>query len=555
VAALPWREERRAAGGRCKQRAQADSPAACSAQAAEAEARYAALAEEHATVRRVPPAASSLRLREPAQPRARTSHLTQRHPLPGPAAPAPAARQVLADRDQLAAAAAAAERANTALWPLPLPVVHHIFSLLPLQTRLRCREVCRGWRAVLTEPSLWARLQLPGASGAPADADALLRCASACAAGGVQLLDVGGDCVSAEALLAAAAANAGALRELRVRARAPEGDGAAITGMACGDVRTLLEAAPQLRVLDADRVRCGDVAAACSVLRGEPPFAPLRVRQLAVTATKRTSVADEASVAELAARALAAQALAAAVAAHASLRALELSDVSLDAQAALDAVVDAALAARLRTLSLHNCLLSRASAPALARLLSSEALTTLVLRRSSRLLDAHAAALLGGALAANATLTSLTLSGVSLWADLPAAAALLHALHGHASLRTLCLARCTLGLDDQAAAGACLGALVAANAPSLTHLDISDSRARDDALRPLFEALPANAHLQTLRCCVHNYVSEDFQQRTLLPAVRANASLRALPAGSWLKRAVTVELNDIMQRRAAAAPQ
>jgi hypothetical protein len=61
--------------------------------------------------------------------------------------------------------AAEAERATTALSPLPLAVVLHIFSLLPVDCRLRCLEVCRGWRSVLSEHSLWTRLDLTAASG------------------------------------------------------------------------------------------------------------------------------------------------------------------------------------------------------------------------------------------------------------------------------------------------------------------------------------------------------------------------------------------------------
>jgi hypothetical protein len=56
--------------------------------------------------------------------------------------------------------AAAAERARTTLSPLPLALVLEIFSLLPVDTRLRCREVCRAWCATLENRSLWTRLDL-----------------------------------------------------------------------------------------------------------------------------------------------------------------------------------------------------------------------------------------------------------------------------------------------------------------------------------------------------------------------------------------------------------
>jgi hypothetical protein len=50
--------------------------------------------------------------------------------------------------------AAVVDRETSALSPLPLSVVLHIFSLLPLHVRLRCAEVCRGWRAVVSTRSL-----------------------------------------------------------------------------------------------------------------------------------------------------------------------------------------------------------------------------------------------------------------------------------------------------------------------------------------------------------------------------------------------------------------
>jgi hypothetical protein len=85
--------------------------------------------------------------------------------------------------------AAAAERATSALSPLPLAVVLRIFSLLPPDCRLRCAEVCRGWRAVLRERSLWTTLEVTAACAVSRrwyhrsfDAQ-LLRCAARAPAG------------------------------------------------------------------------------------------------------------------------------------------------------------------------------------------------------------------------------------------------------------------------------------------------------------------------------------------------------------------------------------
>jgi hypothetical protein len=88
--------------------------------------------------------------------------------------------------------AEAHERACCALSPLPLGIVLAIFSLLPLDCRLRCLEVCRGWRAVLTaERSLWTRLVMPFSGGAArSGALALLRAAATRAGGQLHTLHV-----------------------------------------------------------------------------------------------------------------------------------------------------------------------------------------------------------------------------------------------------------------------------------------------------------------------------------------------------------------------------
>jgi hypothetical protein len=109
----------------------------------------------------------------------------------------------------------------------------------------------------------------------------------------------------------------------------------------------------------------------------------------------------------------------------------------LNTSAALDAVVDAVIVRKIRTLTLIQCDLSTASTPALVRLLGSRALTTLVYREEAQLLDVPASDALGAALRANTTLTSLSFEGMGFWRDIDAAAALLHALVGHPSVRDL----------------------------------------------------------------------------------------------------------------------
>jgi hypothetical protein len=206
-------------------------------------------------------------------------------------------------------------------------------------------------------------------------------------------------------------------------------------------------------------------------------------------------------------------------AAHGSVRELYLVSAPLDAAGVLNAVVDAALTCRLRRVELLASRLSPASAPALARLLAGSTLTTLqIYGINEQLLDEPAAVLLCAALRANTTLTSLVLDSVSLWQESAAGVMLLNALTAHPSL-------CQLDVDDnpvgmaQHRAGAALGALVAANAPTLSSLRLIGNGFGDAGMGALVDALPLNTHLQVL-LCHGNDMSDDILRDRLLPAVR-----------------------------------
>jgi hypothetical protein len=397
-------------------------------------------------------------------------------------------------------AAAADAHAMCGLSPLPHALVIHIFSLLPVDCRLRCAEVCRSWAAALREHAMWTRLDMTVASGVrepeepdytedgdgggpPGPWDALLRFTAARAGGRLRSLHVSLQYITHEALLEVAAANAGALREVHAGTDRP------FLGLSADEAEALLGAAPLLDVLVTD-LRCDDMdmEAARRALRNEAPFGPLRVRHLH---------------AALGGEALDVVVLAADVAAHASLRGLSLLYAVLVTAAALDVVVDAALARRMHTVTLDLCGLSPASVPALARLLGGTALTTLDCSYINLSLNAPTAAVLAAALRANSTLTSLTLRQAHLYDDAAAAAELLGALTGHASVQTLSLKGNRVADADRAAVGAALGALVAADAPALTNLDVSRCGLGDDGMRALIEALPHNTHLQELNF-LHN---------------------------------------------------
>jgi hypothetical protein len=427
--------------------------------------------------------------------------------------------------------AAAGGVAQSALATLPQAVVLLVFAPLPVDERARCSCVCRGWRAGLSERSLWTRLDVSRTSGVAAArvTGAFLRGAAARAGGELQTLEVapvhavsshsGSVDQTYEGLFALLAANVGALRTLHVRTS--ESDLAAALLLPLRDVEALLSAAPQLRVLHAD-VRCASVADARRALRADDAaseglLTPLRLHGLRVDAT-----GDEEDV----------LALAADVASHAWLRELCVRELYALQQplAAVDAFLDASLACRLTTLQLMNCALSPASAPALARLLGGRHLTHLRVQdyvSVHTLLDAPAAALLAEVLRANTTLTALHLVGLRFWEVAAAAITLLGALVAHESLHALSVHGDSMRIADRAPAGAALGALLAADAPALTALDIGDCELRDAGMAPLLAALPGNTHLRTL-ACAGNEITEAFAADVLLLAVRANGSLRAL---------------------------
>jgi hypothetical protein len=440
--------------------------------------------------------------------------------------------------------AAVVERESTVL-SLPHALLLLIFALLPVDMRARCACVCRAWRAALSERSLWVRLDLSRTSGVTrAVTDALLRGAAARAGGALETLDVSGClAVSVEALLAVATANAGTLRELRMRTCTCLYAAAAIRlSLDIPSAEALLRAAPQLRVLEAD-VHCNDVPHARHALRAEGLMTPLCVHGLWVDATGDATEADILDLCAL-------------VASHASLQQLCVSG-ALWTPAALDAVVNAARARHsLTSLFFVNCGLSPASAPVLVRLLGGSAVDELHVYEGGRaqesLLDTPAAELLAGALRANTTLTSLRLAYVHLWDDPQVAAILLGALATHPSLRSLDISCNVIAqAADRVAAGAALGALVAADPPALTTLNIAYCLLHDAGLRPLFEALPRNTHLRTLNCA-DNLFSLWLAANVLLPAVRANASLRALTTNHRFHSPGELEAMEIVSRRVAA---
>ena len=418
----------------------------------------------------------------------------------------------------------------------PALVAQRILALLPVDARARAATVCRGWRDALADARLWTRLDLSDTSGVTCRVnDGALRAAAARAGGALQALDLrrAGEPFDRAAVLQVVQANAGTLRELRAEHSA----------IFNNDTLTpLLRATPELRVLSAD-ISCS-LDQAPTLLRNEPPYGPLRLytlRLLPLAHGHDNAGQDEALV----------LALAAALPAHASLRSLEFCLTHLESDAACGALVDALLAVRLTLLGLWGCHTTPATASALARLLSGNMLTELRLHTCLGLLDeAPSVARLAAALRANTTLTTLSLADLSLWTRVPLpGAVLLGALTGHPSLKRLTHRRNHVFGPVAAAAGDALGVLVAANAHALTELDISHCRMLDEALGPLCDALPRNTHLRILDVS-DNPLSAAFAAERLLPAVRANASLRQLRAIGYLHSPALGEAMALVSARA-----
>lgn len=448
-----------------------------------------------------------------------------------------------------ARADAAVELNTSALASLPLPLAHRVFLLLPVDSRARAACVCRGWRAVLADPVMWTRLDLSDKSGIAAglDANAVLRAASARAAGRLHTLSVDRTTVHVDAalLLQVLAANADSLRELHV------GDRFAYVEEPQPALEALLRTAPRLQVLGAS-VDCTPELAV-RLMRAESPFGPLRLKTLSVNFTAdydrdEGPAGNSQAVAHIAA-------LLSDAALQPQLEGVALGGSAdlLDEPIAADAIVDAVLARELRSLTLENC--KPPAAELLARLLSAGKLTHLMFvgSRGGPLFDAASAAPVADALRVNTSLCSLSLISADAFGGTSDALAVLDALVGHPNLDTLFIVSENRAVD-RAAFAVALGALVAADAPALQKLTISCNALGDDGLRQVVNALPANRHLRELDCQI-NAMSAEFARDHLLPAVRANTGLRKLVANYPVDLLLLFpeDIRDVIKLHPAAA--
>jgi hypothetical protein len=424
--------------------------------------------------------------------------------------------------------AAGGERAVSApvFAALPHALALHVLALLPADARARASLVCRAWAAALAEPDAWLRLDLSPESGVTIEATQdVLRAAAARAGGRLEALSVRAyrrGFNSSEVV----AANTGTLRELRLRNPGRLIDGAAlpaeVKAWCCRleEVEQHLRAAPLLRLFEcAVQCSCED---ASRVLCNEPPFGPLRVRALALERGR-----DGLPMAERAPDEAAVLAAIAGLSRHPWLREIALNSIPLT-PAALHALVHAAPARHLTSVSLYGCHVGAGAAPALARLLAGGCVEQLHV--DDRLpLDVPGALLLGNALRTSTRLVSLQFRVASLWDDPAVGRLLLTLLTGHPSLRQLDFSLTYWGdMGASAGVGFALAALVAANAPALRHLNVTACGLGDAGLLPLVAALPHNTHLSTLQCGLNDILEAPLTHERLPSALQANASLREL---------------------------
>ena len=419
--------------------------------------------------------------------------------------------------------AAAEEAASVAFPQLPHAVVLRIFAALPADARLRCCEVSRGWRATASHPELWQHVDMSPASGVRQPASLALLRAALAKARALEALHVTPDCDVP-------------LRELEGIVHTHRGSFQQLSGVvfSVDEILTIARAAPLLRELRADVVTATDAAEA--LLRNEGVLlAALRIKQLfLVNPTEQGLLALRPALVD--------------PALHPS-----LTEVFWDpdpsapmgawvSEAAMGVLTDAYVARRLPLLNLRRLNLMREAEPVLGRLIRDGALTELSVAMSTGVFEAPTA----DAFRANRTLTRIRLVHCDLWRHRARAVQCLDALVGHPMLRELCLS----GNDASHALeipGAPLARLLAADAPALTTLDVFGCSLGDVGLALLLGALPGNHHLRALDIR-GNGMTAAFARERLLPAVRANTSLRELKTGFEGNAAVWETLAFLAQR-------
>ncbi len=407
---------------------------------------------------------------------------------------------------------------------LPLPLAHRIFLKLPSDARSRAACVCRAWRNVLADPTLWTRLVVRAKEKCFVKA---LYGAARCARRQLRHLDITRQDVSLNELLPVLTANAGSLRELHLHSV----HAAHTTSVT---YEAVLAAAPLLQVVSAVYTYCDHNDA--------PQMLHAARLQMRHSLEVRFDDDNDGMFGDLVCFGPFAAALMDATLQPALLQ-VEICCADTEDPALMGALVDAAVERQLRVLTLDYC--TPPNAALLVRLLTEGSLVGLEFYPSlewealQMFEDVAGAALVADALRVNTKLTDLVLVEAGL-SDMRVAELLLGALVGHPSLCELHIRNeYILNFNDRyynedehamgmaADFGAVLAALISADAPALHVFGCFNNSLSDAGLTPIVEALAGNRHLRELDLR-GNGMSEEFAREFLLPAVRANTSLRKL---------------------------
>ena len=447
----------------------------------------------------------------------------------------------LAHRRGASAGGISADEATFASLPPLLACL--VFLALPADARGRACCVCRAWRDVLADPSLWTRLDTSIVDVHWWRFLSVFRGAAGRALGQLSQLDLSQRDVSVDSLQQVLTANAGSLRELHLRLGCGRERSRIFDARDSPFLEAVLTGLPMLRVLTVEDVSC-TWKDATQMLRAEPPFAVLKIRHLLKVCFHSGNVGPAERFLPLLA-ALSDAAL------QPALSGLSFHAADTAQPALMGALVDAALARRLRELKLKDC--TPPATAGLARLLARGSLVKLEVElervHAIPLFDAApGAALVADALRTNTTLTDLRLYNAYLCNDVGAAVALLAALVGHPSLRELHVCGENTAVDDCRTLGAAFAALIAAPAQPLEVLVCCFNDLGDVGLAPIVEALALNRHLRELDVN-SNDMSEEFARDLLLPAVRANTTLRKLVCDDQESGPSAPEAERLVRRR------
>ena len=414
-----------------------------------------------------------------------------------------------------------------------------ILSSLPLDERLRAREVRRGWRGFLEDASFWTCVDLSKSCSVnprflAGEDRTLTLLRAACARAKDNLLSVDLSHVGTDD----DPMNPFVLQWLDSASAA---DKASLRDLVAPHMRLIVDHVTALcRALPLCRVHCFvycNAVEALPLLRCEPPFALLSIHELFVLG----DVDGDQAVLDLAS----------ALSVYQGMEKLTLSYVPLTTRAVVDALVDAAISAGIKDAHFEYCGLTQTALPALMRLIQSPGFERLEVWNDGRtLFEGPAIPALCEALRKCKSLRKLELAEINLWADTAAATQLISALEELPALQKVTLTwNRTHGRPDvQRAAGECLARLIA-RSTSLQVLCASYSQLGETGMTSIFEALSGDSGLAELHLS-DEQISVEFARDVVLPAVRANTSLRKLEGLSSVDGAQALrEVADTLQSR------